>query len=150
MSEPRTVLMIDDDREIALGAMLRLQFAGYRALAAYDGESGVALAVEDHPDVILLDVRMPRKDSLTVLRELKQRSDTKDIPVVMVSASILDERAALDVGARFFLTKPYCGSTLLQAVTASLEGETTCSAEDQSRGSANSTPVALCAVTVTK
>jgi DNA-binding response OmpR family regulator len=112
---------VDDDCEIVTAATLRLQAAGYRTRTAYDGESGVALAAECRPDAILLDVRMPRKDGLIALRELKQRDDTKDIPVVMLSASIVDQHAALDAGARFFLKKPYCGDTLVQAVISALD-----------------------------
>ena len=120
MCEQPTVLVVDDDYEIVTAATLRLRAAGYRTRMAYDGESGVALAVKCHPDAILLDVRMPRKDGLTALRELKLRDDTKGIPVVMLSASIVDQQAALDAGARFFLKKPYCGDTLVRAVTSAL------------------------------
>jgi DNA-binding response OmpR family regulator len=122
MPEQRTVLMIDDNHEIGKAAVLRLRAAGYRTLLACDGESGVALAVEGHPDVILLDVRMPRKDGLTALGELKNRTDTSHIPVVMLSASLVDRQAALDAGARYFLSKPYSGNTLVHAVNSVLEG----------------------------
>jgi CheY-like chemotaxis protein len=121
MPKQLTVLIVDDDREIVTAATLRLRAAGYRTLTAHDGESGVALAAERQPDVILLDVRMPRMDGLTALAELKQRGDTRDIPVVMLSASIVDQRAALQSGARYFLKKPYCGETLVQAVAAALD-----------------------------
>jgi DNA-binding response OmpR family regulator len=120
MPEQLTVLVVDDDCEIVTAATLRLRAAGYRTRSAFDGESGLALTVECHPDIILLDVRMPRKDGLTALRELKNRSDTKDIPIVMLSASIIDQQAALDAGARFFLKKPYRGDILVQAVDAAL------------------------------
>jgi CheY-like chemotaxis protein len=120
MPEQLTVLVVDDDCEIVAAATIRLRAAGYRTQSACDGESGVALAAECHPDIILLDVRMPRKDGLTALKELKNRSDTKDIPIVMLSASIVDQKAALDAGARFFLKKPYRGDKLVQAVAAAL------------------------------
>jgi CheY-like chemotaxis protein len=121
MRKQLTVLIVDDDREIVTAATLRLGAVGYRTLTAHDGESGVALAAECQPNVILLDVRMPRMDGLTALGELKQRGDTRDIPVVMLSASIVDQRAALQSGARYFLKKPYRGETLVQAVAAALD-----------------------------
>jgi CheY-like chemotaxis protein len=121
MPEQLTVLVVDDDCEIVMAATLRLRAAGYRAQTACDGESGVAAAAECHPDVILLDVRMPRKDGLTALGELKARRDTKDIPIVMLSASNVDQQAALDAGARFFLKKPYRGDMLVQAVAMAAE-----------------------------
>jgi DNA-binding response OmpR family regulator len=121
MVEQLTVLVIDDDCEIVTAATLRLQAAGYRTKTACDGEYGVALAAECNPDAILLDVRMPRKDGLTALKELKQRDNTKNIPIVMLSASIVDQQAALDAGARYFLKKPYCGEMLVRTVTSALK-----------------------------
>ncbi|HUY89500.1 MAG TPA: response regulator [Pirellulales bacterium] len=120
MSDPQTVLVVDDDLEIVRAACMRLRAAGYKALEATDGTSGVAAAIAARPDLILLDVRMPRKDGLAVLSELKHRADTKHIPVVMLSASIVDQEAGLDAGARFFIRKPYSGATLMQAVRAAL------------------------------
>lgn len=120
MLDRRTVLMVDDDHDIVYAACVRLRAAGYNTLEAKDGESGVAAAVAGRPDLILLDVRMPRQDGLAALAELKRRSDTKDIPVVMLSASIVDQKAGLDAGARFFIRKPYSGATLVQAVQTAI------------------------------
>jgi CheY-like chemotaxis protein len=121
MPEQLTVLVVDDDCEIVTAATLRLRAAGYGIQTANDGVSGLALAAECDPDVILLDVRMPRMGGLTVLGELKARGDTKHIPVVMLSASNVDQQAALDAGARFFLKKPYRGDMLVQAVAMAVE-----------------------------
>ena len=120
MPEPTTVLMVDDDEEIVCAACMRLRAAGYRTLTAGDGDAAVAAAVANHPDAILLDVRLPRRDGLSVLSELKRRPETTQIPVVMLSASVVDQQAALDAGARFFLRKPYCGDMLVQAVRTAL------------------------------
>jgi DNA-binding response OmpR family regulator len=108
--------MIDDDREIVRGACLRLQAAGYVMLTAHDAERGIATALDHRPDVIVLDVRLPRRDGLFVLSELKRRPETRDIPVVMLSASVVDQQAALNSGARFFLKKPYRGDHLVRAI----------------------------------
>jgi DNA-binding response OmpR family regulator len=120
MPERHTVLFVDDEREILIAATLRLGAAGYNILTACDGVDGMALAAERRPDVILLDVRMPRMDGLTALRELKRRSDTEDIPVIMLSASIIDRQEALDAGARTFLKKPYSGDMLVRTVNLAL------------------------------
>ena len=131
MPDPATVLMVDDDREIVRGACLRLQAAGFRMLTAGDAEAGIAAALANHPGVILLDVRLPRRDGLSALSELKRRSETKHIPVVMLSASVVDQQAALDAGARFFLRKPYRGDVLVQAVqTALTTKDALCSTAD--------------------
>lgn len=121
MLEQLTVLVVDDDAEIVTAATLRLRAAGYLTRSAHDGIAAVALAAECQPNVVLLDVRMPRMDGLTALKELKQRDDTKHIPVVMLSASIVDQQAALDDGARYFLKKPYLADTLLRALASALE-----------------------------
>ena len=121
MSEARRVLVVDDDLEIVQAACLRLRAAGFEAWEATDGEAALAAAVERRPDLILLDVRMPHKDGLAVLSELKHRPDTSQIPVVMLSASVVDQSAGLDGGARFFIRKPYNGATLVQAVRTALE-----------------------------
>jgi CheY-like chemotaxis protein len=120
MPDKATVLMVDDDGEIVRAACLRLQAAGYRMLTVGDAEAGIAAAIANQPDVILLDVRLPRRDGLSALSDLKRRPETKHIPVVMLSASVVDQQAALDTGARFFLRKPYRGDMLVQAVRTAL------------------------------
>ena len=116
MSDAPKILIVDDDREIVEGARLRLGAAGYDTIAAHDGEAGLAAAIANRPDAIVLDVRMPGMDGITALGKLREREETKDVPVIILSASVVDQKAALDAGARFFLTKPYQGSTLIAAV----------------------------------
>ena len=121
MSEQhKTILFVDDEPELIHGATMWFRAAGYDMLQAGDGEQGVNTALEQHPDAIVLDVRMPRKDGLTALLELKERDETRDIPVVMLSASIVDQQAALDAGARFFISKPYNGKELVDAVNVAM------------------------------
>jgi CheY-like chemotaxis protein len=114
------VLLIDDDRCIVHGTTLRLRAAGYQIAQAFDGPQGLVAALEQQPDLILSDVRMPGMDGLQVLRKLKEHSRTKDIPVVMLSASLVDQQEALDVGARYFLSKPCHKHDLLVAVSSAI------------------------------
>jgi|GEM_PF-1280239 len=120
MPDNAKVLMVDDDVEIVQAACLRLQAAGYQMLTAGDAEAGIAAAIANRPSIILLDVRLPGRDGLFVLSELKRRSETRHIPVVMLSASVVDQQAALDSGARYFLRKPYRGDMLVRAVRTAL------------------------------
>jgi DNA-binding response OmpR family regulator len=120
MGTSSTILLIDDDREIVFGTSLRLRAAGYQTLAAHDGDEGCEAAVRHRPDAIVLDVRMPRLDGLAALVWLRNCADTKEIPIVMVSASLVDQQAALDSGARFFLSKPYQAKTLLVALSEAM------------------------------
>ncbi|HUE16493.1 MAG TPA: response regulator [Planctomycetaceae bacterium] len=110
------VLLVDDDRDVAFGASLRLRAAGYETLMAHDGHEGVDVARKRHPAAIVLDVRMPRMNGLVALANLQRDQRTKDIPIVMLSASLVDQQAALAGGARYFLTKPYQPTNLVMAV----------------------------------
>lgn len=110
------VLIVDDNVEIVQATSARLRAAGYETICAFDGAQGVRLATTDSPDAIVLDVRMPVQDGMTALAELKRRDDTRDIPVVMVSASVVDQHTALESGARFFLRKPHDGRKLVDAL----------------------------------
>jgi len=113
---PKRVLIVDDNQEVVRATSLRLRAAGYETIAAYDGDQGVDAAVQNRPDAILLDVRMPVKDGLSALSELKRREDTREIPVVMLSASVVDQQSALDCGARYFVRKPHDGRQLVAAL----------------------------------
>ena len=114
------ILLVEDDREIRTIAALRLRSAGYATVAASDGQQGVRMALSERPDAIVMDVRMPKKDGMMALTELKEHAETRHIPIVMLSASIVDQQRALDAGARFFLTKPYQGHDLLATVSAAI------------------------------
>src|SRR5262245_53132832 len=129
MRDRPKILLVDDDPEIAAAAGMRLRAAGYETLYANDGDVGVASAARSLPDAILLDVRMPHLDGFGAMAELKRREDTHHIPIIMLSASVSDQRAALDAGARFFLRKPYQGNALVKTVNAVIhgaEGSETC------------------------
>ena len=114
------VLVVDDDRDIVESVSIRLIDAGYEILVAFDGQQGVAMAASCKPDAIVLDVRMPKMDGMTALAKLKQHPATQDIPVVVLSASMCDQQAALLAGASFFVLKPYVPNVLLAALDSAL------------------------------
>jgi CheY-like chemotaxis protein len=116
------VLVVDDDHDIVAGVSLRLRVAGYKTLAAYDGKQGVAAAIRYLPDAILLDVRMPTMDGIAALGQLKENPRTRDIPVVILSASMTDRETAIDAGALFFIQKPYVPENLLAVLNAATGG----------------------------
>jgi CheY-like chemotaxis protein len=121
MDHPKErILLVDDEEEIRRSASVWLSAAGFETSFARDGVEGVAIATKAPPDAVVMDVRMPRKDGLSALAELKQQSATRHIPIVMLSASLVDKNRALDAGATFFLTKPYQGSKLVEAVKAAI------------------------------
>lgn len=123
MSEPQRVLIIDDDRKIVQAISIRLRSEDCEVLAAHDGEAGLAAATALIPDLIVLDIRMPKMDGLSLLAKLREQSRTQDIPVIVLSASAVEESNALDAGAYCFLAKPFDPPTLLQYVASALRKE---------------------------
>jgi len=120
MSDSKRILIVDDEQDIREGVCYWLKKAGYTPIEAKDGDSGIASAKTQSPEAILLDVRMPEKDGIETLGDLLKDQATHQIPVVMLSASLRDELRALDAGARFFLQKPYDGTSLLSTISAVL------------------------------
>lgn len=123
-SHPDRVLVIEDDRKINLALRIRLKAEGYEVLQAYDGRSGVAMAATQRPDVIVLDVRLPKDDGFVVAEKINQISTTSGTPIVFLTASRergLKDRARL-LGAAAFLEKPYDARELLDAVACAISG----------------------------
>ena len=117
----KSILIVDDDQDIAEGAAIRLRSAGYDIVFAHDGHDGCERAKRDRPNAIVLDIRMPKMDGIAVLGNLKNSDDTKSIPVVMMSASVVDEQVALDAGAKYFVRKPFHGQSLVEAVNSATD-----------------------------
>jgi signal transduction histidine kinase len=115
-----TVLVVDDDQEVNSCLGVRLQAAGYDVLSAFDGEQGLAAAIEHHPDAVVLDLRMPNKDGLAVLQEMRCHQAIGQTPVVVLSANIRDQHRALEAGANYFVAKPYEAADVLSAIESSL------------------------------
>jgi DNA-binding response OmpR family regulator len=118
--EPPTVLVVEDDRALAVGLDLNLSAEGYRVVVARDGESGLRLALSQSPDLILLDLMLPGMDGMEVLRELRARG--RQMPVIIVSArgEEYDKVAGLDVGADDYVTKPFGLKELVARINAAL------------------------------
>jgi DNA-binding response OmpR family regulator len=101
------VLFVDDDRAIAQVYQLKLELEGYRVDLAFDGEMAVEMALREVPDIIFLDVRLPKLDGLGVLQALRASPKTEDVPVVILSnysRRELDDRIA-NLGVLDFLLK---------------------------------------------
>ena len=120
MSTEKRILVVEDDEAIRHGTQLRLDCMGYSVITAVDGADGFAKAKMHHPDLIMMDIRMPKMDGLEALRRLKSEPSTDSIPVVMSSASPDDQWNAIDSGAAFFLRKPYSNTALLATVACSV------------------------------
>jgi DNA-binding response OmpR family regulator len=112
-----TVLVVDDDPVIVNLLKVNFEIEGYDVLGATGGEAGLAQARLGHPDVIVLDVMMPGIDGLEVARQLRSDSDTRAIPIILLSAKAQtsDIQAGLAV-ADEYMTKPFEPLELLERV----------------------------------
>jgi DNA-binding response OmpR family regulator len=103
------VLLIEDDPAVLEMYRMKLSLDGYRVSTAVDGEEGIAKAVELLPDIIFLDIRLPKKDGFEVLQVLRLNPDTATIPVIMLSnygeKELVDR--GLKLGAHEFLIKAH-------------------------------------------
>jgi DNA-binding response OmpR family regulator len=124
--EVRT-LVVDDDPDVRLVCRVALTSFGHEVLTARDGEEGLAAALQERPDIIVLDIMMPRKDGLTLLQELRADDETRDIPVILLSAlaASSDQMRGYEVGADGYLTKPFSPDDLNSALAhlASMSSE---------------------------
>lgn len=112
------VLIIDDEWTIQQALQARLMAHGFEVLMACDGPSGIETARQQHPDVILLDLRMPDMDGFEVLQHLRATPEASSIPVIFLTANVQDtvKQKALSAGAAGFLPKPYEPTVVLEAI----------------------------------
>ncbi|HXH97084.1 MAG TPA: response regulator [Gaiellaceae bacterium] len=117
------VLVIDDEAPIRLLCRVNLEAEGMRVLEAPDGSTGLELARELRPDVVLLDVMMPGVDGWLVAEQLVADERTRDIPIVFLTAraEFRDRARGLDIGGVDYVTKPFNPLDLAPLVRALLE-----------------------------
>ncbi|MEI6809678.1 MAG: response regulator transcription factor [bacterium] len=119
--QPRkTVLIVEDDRAMILGLSENLKFEGYDVLTASDGETGLRLALEKRPDLVLLDIVLPGMTGYQVCKAL--RDEGRRTPVIMLTArdEEVDKITGFDMGADDYMTKPFSVRELLARIKALL------------------------------
>jgi DNA-binding response OmpR family regulator len=114
------VLIIEDEPNLVLGLRDSCEYEGYDVVVATDGEEGIIKACEDNPDIILLDIMLPKMSGLDVCRILRSRGI--DVPIIMLTArgQEIDKVVGLEVGADDYVTKPFSLNELLARVRAHL------------------------------
>ncbi len=113
-----TILVVEDDPKSMTLTTDILKVSGFATLQASDGSRGVELAKTAHPDLILMDIMMPKMDGYTACHEIKADPATKKIPVVMLTAVgyMLNRKLAESVGAEGYVTKPVSRQALMDAI----------------------------------
>ena len=117
--EKKTILIVDDEQKIVDLLVHNLTREGYNTIEANDGQTAINLALEKRPDLILLDVMLPRIDGLTVCKKIK---NAYNVPILMVSAKDdeLDKIVGLELGADDYITKPFGVREVVARVKANL------------------------------
>ncbi|MTI66279.1 MAG: response regulator transcription factor [Firmicutes bacterium] len=115
----KKILVVDDEKPIADILKYNLEKEGYEIVTAFDGEEAVTKAYDSNPDLLLLDVMLPKKDGFQVLREIRQSLQT---PVLMLTAKEeeVDKVLGLELGADDYITKPFSMRELVARVKANI------------------------------
>jgi DNA-binding response OmpR family regulator len=118
-SDEPTLLVVDDEPEINKLVKRIFEKRGYRVLSAADGADALELVAQDRPDLILLDLNLPKIDGWEVCRRLKSDPATRDIPIIMLTAAhanVDDAHIGLGLGADEYVAKPFVKAVLLHNV----------------------------------
>ena len=116
----KKILIVDDEPSIQDLLVFNLEKEGYKTMTASDGEEGITLALSQNPDLILLDVMLPKADGLTVCKRIRQTMSK--VPIIMLSAKgeEIDKILGLEIGADDYMTKPFSIRELIARVKANL------------------------------
>lgn len=112
----RKILIIEDEEDLANGMEIHFAKDGYKVLKSLTGEEGINLAINEHPDLIILDIMLPGINGLDVCRELRNRA--VEIPIIILTAKNeeIDRVVGLEIGADDYVTKPFSIRELLARV----------------------------------
>jgi len=114
----KQILVIDDEEDLVDLLEVRLQAAGYKMLRAYDGEEGLEVVAANIPDLIILDISMPKMDGYQVCEKLKSNRKLKKVPVIMLTAmgQRVDVIVGKALGADAYISKPFNHMELLAKI----------------------------------
>ena len=120
MEEKKSVLIVEDEKNIVDILRFNLEREGYRTLEAYDGETGLSMAQKENPDLILLDVMLPRKNGFDVCRALRAQGSSTPILLLTAREEEADKVLGLEIGADDYITKPFSMRELMARVKANI------------------------------
>jgi DNA-binding response OmpR family regulator len=116
--EKKKILLVEDEKDLVETVTLRLEAAGYEVIPAYDGREGLAKAKKEKPDLIILDLMLPKMDGYKVCGLLKADTRYNKIPIIMFTARAQesDKKMGQEVCADAYITKPFEPEALLEKV----------------------------------
>jgi DNA-binding response OmpR family regulator len=123
MAEPKTILIVDDDHELSDGLRIVLEKQGHRVVQARDGQQGKHMVYQQHPDLVILDMMMPRMGGYPVLEHFKGKADAP--PIIMITANEGSRHKAYAeyLGVVDYIRKPFAMERLLEAVERGLSAK---------------------------
>lgn len=118
MVDKKKILIVDDEPQLAGFVKMRLEANNYDVILASDGLEGLKKVQEEKPDIILLDIQMPNLNGFSMLTRLRDNSETRSVPVIMLTAKDAPENIAraLEIGANDYIVKPFDSKVLLEKI----------------------------------
>jgi DNA-binding response OmpR family regulator len=121
MADTKTILVVDDDQELSDGLRVVLEKQGYRVIQARDGQQGKNLVYQHHPDLVILDMMMPRMGGYPVLEHFKGKADAPAIIMITANEGSRHKAYAEYLGVVDYIRKPFAMERLLESVTKGLQ-----------------------------
>jgi len=114
----KRILVVDDEIYIVHILEFTLTMEGYDVVTAADGDEALRKVEQDRPDLLVLDIMMPRMDGYEVCRRLREQEETSDLPVILLSAKgrPIDRETGMEVGANDYIVKPFSPRRLLEKI----------------------------------
>ena len=120
MNEGADILVVEDNEDLAFGLQTNLEVQGYAVTVARDGEMGLRAALNDRPDMIILDLMLPKIDGIEVLRKIRKNDKSTPIQILTAKGNEVDKVSGLRLGADDYVTKPFALMELMARVEALL------------------------------
>jgi len=123
MAEEAKILVVDDEPDTVLLAKRLLEMENFQVITAYDGEEALRKIYSEHPEIVLLDIKLPKKDGYEVCKEIKLNEKYCNIIIIMFTAKIFDSdrEKGLELGADYYITKPFSGKDLVALIHEIIE-----------------------------
>ncbi|MCG8035706.1 MAG: response regulator [Candidatus Thiodiazotropha taylori] len=120
---PKKILIVDDEPNIVFSVEFLMKRSGYEVVSAADGEQAMQLLTDEIPDLMILDVMMPRKNGFEVCADVRNEQRLADLPILMLSAKGRDAeiKKGLSLGANAYITKPFSTHELVEKVNQLLQ-----------------------------